>query len=60
MLEAVAESALTPDEAQTAFDELCTSGLAEPEVTDSGLIVYTFRDLVLLGEKSASRGLLDS
>jgi hypothetical protein len=60
VLEAVAESALALDEAQAAFDELCAGGLAEPEVTDSGLIVYTFRDLMLLGEKSASRGLLES
>jgi len=60
VVEAVAETALGPEEAQAAFDELCTSGLAEPQVTESGLIVYAFRDLLLLGEKSGSRGLLDS
>ena len=60
VVEVVAETALGPEEAQAAFDELCTSGLAEPQVTESGLIVYAFRDLLLLGEKSGSRGLLDS
>jgi hypothetical protein len=60
VVEAVAEGALSPAEAQTAFDELCAAGLAEPEVTDGGLIVYAFRDLLLLGEKGGSRGLLES
>jgi hypothetical protein len=60
VVEVIAETALAPDQVQAAFDEVCASGLAEPEVTESGLIVYAFRDLLLLGEKSDSRGLLDS
>lgn len=59
VVEVVAGTALAPDDAQTAFDELCASGLAEPEVTESGLIVYAFRDLLLLSEKSESQGLLE-
>jgi hypothetical protein len=59
LVEAVAESSLTPEEAQQAFDELCRDGHAEPQVTDSGLVVYAFRDILLLPEKHESRGLLD-
>ena len=59
VVEAVAEAHLTPDEAQAAFDELCHDGHAEPQVTESGLVVYAFRDLLLLDEKHRSRGLLD-
>ncbi len=59
VVEVVTETSLDHDDAQVAFDELCTAGLAEPEVTESGLIVYAFRDLLLLGEKGGSRGLLE-
>ena len=60
VVEVVAETPLGPEDAQAAFDDACAAGLAEPEVTDSGLVVYAFRDLLLLGEKSGSRGLLES
>jgi hypothetical protein len=60
VVEAVAESSLTPEEVQAAFDELCAQSVAELQMTESGLVVYAFRDILLLGEKHASRGLLES
>ena len=34
--------------------------LAEIEITDSGLLVYTFDDVRRLSEKESARGLLES
>ena len=59
VVEAVAESSLTPEEVQQALDELCAQSVAELQMTESGLVVYAFRDLLLLGEKSNSKGLLE-
>jgi hypothetical protein len=35
-------------------------GLAEVEVSESGVLVYSFYDVRHLGEKEAARGVLDA
>jgi hypothetical protein len=59
IVEAVGELAVTPEEAKEALDALSIRGLADFEVTDSGVIVYVFHDLRHIGEKDQSRGLLE-
>jgi hypothetical protein len=59
IVEAVAALGITPDEAKEALDGLALRDIAEHEVTDSGVIVYVFRDVERLGEKSQSKGLLE-
>ncbi len=59
IVEAVAELAITPEEAKEGLDSLSVRGLADFEVTDSGVIVYSFHDLRNIGEKHQSRGLLE-
>jgi hypothetical protein len=58
IVEAVSDLAVTPEEAKEALDALTVRGLADFEVTDSGVIVYVFHDLRHIGEKRESRGLL--
>lgn len=60
MVEVVAETAMGAEQAEAMLRSLAEHGIAEPEVTDSGLIVYSFYDLQKLGEKKDSRGLLDA
>jgi hypothetical protein len=59
VVEAVAELGLAPEEATRALDWLATRGTAEVEITDSGLLVYSFYDILHLGEKSSARGVLE-
>jgi hypothetical protein len=59
IVEAVSELAVTPEEAKEALDALAVRGLADFEVTESGVVVYVFHDLEHLGEKSESKGLLE-
>lgn len=59
IVEAVGELAITPEEAKQALDALSVRGLADFEVTDSGIVVYVFHDVRNLGDKSGSRGLLE-
>jgi hypothetical protein len=58
-VEVVSEFAVTPDEAERALRDLVVRGLAEPEVTKSGLLVYAFHDVRLLEEKPRSKGILE-
>jgi hypothetical protein len=60
IVELVTEFALTPDAAKEALDAMHARELAELEMTDSGLLVYSFRDIRGLSEKSKARGLLDA
>lgn len=60
VVEVVKDLAVTPADAQTALDDLHTRELAEIEITDSGVLVYAFRDVRGIGEKQESRGLLDA
>ena len=39
---------------------LVHQGIADIEVTDSGVLVYAFHDVQKLGEKSSSRDVLDA
>ena len=59
IVEAVTALAIPPEEAKHALDELAVRGLADFEVTDSGVVVYVFYDVQRLGEKNESRKLLD-
>ena len=56
---AVTALAITPEEAKHALDELAVRGLADFEVTDSGVVVYAFYDVQKLGDKHTARKLLD-
>ncbi len=58
-VEVVAEFAVTLEEAEAALRDLAVRGAAEPEVTESGLLVYAFPDVRLLDEKPRSKGVLE-
>jgi hypothetical protein len=59
IVEIVTELAITPEEAQTAVDSLVRKQVADIEVTDSGVLVYTFYDIKHLPEKQSSRNILE-
>lgn len=59
IVEAVGELAISPEDAKQALDALAVRGLADFEVTDSGIVVYVFHDVRNLDDKSGSRGLLE-
>lgn len=59
IVEAVGELAITPEDAKQALDALAVRGLADFEVTESGVIVYVFHDVQNLGDKARSKGLLE-
>jgi predicted DNA-binding transcriptional regulator len=59
IVEAVAALAISPEEAKDALDSLAVRGLADFEVTDSGVVVYVFHDVQGLNEKHRSKGLLE-
>lgn len=58
-VEVAAQLALTPEGALAALDRLALRGQAEYEVTDDGVIVYSFHDIRFLGGKDSARGVLD-
>ena len=51
---------MTPEAAAEALKELGIRGQAEVEVTDAGVLVYSFYDVRHLGSKSTARGVLDA
>lgn len=59
IVEAVSELALSPEQAKEALDALSVRGLADFQVTESGVVVYVFHDLRHLHEKSEAKGLLE-
>ena len=59
LIEVVTELAVPSDEASEILDSFMTRGLAELQVTDSGALVYDFRDVRLLGEKNDATDVLD-
>lgn len=59
IVEMVSQLAVTPDEAKRAADSLARQELADIEITESGVLVYAFRDVRLLHEKPSARGLLE-
>jgi hypothetical protein len=52
--------AMTPEAAKEALDALVVRGLADLEITDAGLLVYSFYDIRHLGGKSSAKGVLDA
>ncbi len=58
-VEVAGELAVSPAMAEEVLNGLMTRELAEIEVTDSGLLVYTFHDVRHLSEKAAARGILE-
>ena len=59
VVETVSALAVTPEEAKEALDALARRGLADFEVTESGVIVYAFHDVQRLSEKSKAKGILE-
>ena len=58
-VEVAGELALPTTRAEELLNELMAREMADIEVTDSGLLVYTFHDVRHLSEKETARGLLD-
>ena len=51
---------MTPDAAKEALESLGIRGHADVEVTDDGVLVYSFYDIRHLGGKSTAREVLDA
>jgi len=60
VVEVVSQFALDKEDAEALLDSLARQGHADYEVTDSGLIVYTFHELLSLDDKAQSRRLEDA
>ena len=59
LVEVVQEMAVPSEEAQAALDGLVHREVADLAVTDSGTLVYTFRDIERRGEKAGARHVLE-
>jgi hypothetical protein len=59
-VEVASTLALPAGEAKAALDGMVARQVADLEVTDSGVLVYTFHEARHLGEKQEARGLLDA
>jgi hypothetical protein len=59
VVEVATELAVGTDAAEAALNALAARDVAELEVTQSGVLVYAFRDISLLPEKPRSKGILD-
>ncbi len=59
-VEVATQLALSPEQATEALDRLALRGQAEYEVTDDGVIVYAFRDILHLSGKATAKGVLDA
>jgi hypothetical protein len=51
--------ALTPESAKETLDRLVQREVADLEITDAGVLVYTFHDAKHVGGKHSARGLLE-
>jgi hypothetical protein len=60
LVEVVSALALPQASAKELLDGMVMRELADVEVTDSGVLVYSFHDIRHLSEKSTSRGVLDA
>ena len=60
LVEVMSALAVSSDVAQSALEGFHSRDLAEIEITESGVLVYVFRDIQRLEEKAHSRGLLDA
>ena len=52
--------ALQPEEAKAMLDGLVTREVADLDITDAGVLVYTFHEAKHVGDKHSARGLLES
>jgi hypothetical protein len=59
-IEVATALALPPESAKSYLDSLVSRDVADLEITDRGLIVYTFFDAKHVGGKHSARGLLDA
>ena len=59
-LEVATALALPQDETTRALDAMVEREIADIEITDEGVIVYTFQSAKQLGSKDTSRGILDA
>lgn len=59
-VEVATELAMTPEAAKQALDALSAREQADIQITDSGVLVYSFYDVRHLGEKSSAKGILDA
>ena len=59
-VEVATEFAIAPEGAVEALDRLALRGQATYEVTDAGVIVYSFYDIMHLGGKESARDVLDA
>ncbi len=60
IVEAVAATGLRAPQVEEAFRSLTQQGVADIDVTDSGMLVYRFPDVQLLEEKGGSKPILES
>lgn len=60
VVEAVAATGLRAPQVDEAFRSLTQQGVADIDVTDSGMLVYRFPDVQLMGEKGGSKPILDA
>ena len=60
LVEVMSALALPQAGAKDLLDGMVMREVADVEVTDSGVLVYSFHDIRHLSEKSTSRGLLDA
>ena len=58
-VEVAGELAVPTTLAEELLNELMAREMADIEITDSGLLVYTFHDVRHLSEKETARGLLE-
>jgi hypothetical protein len=56
----VAELAFDAATVEGVLNAMAADGLADVEVSDSGVLVYAFYDVQHLGEKATAKGVLDA
>jgi hypothetical protein len=59
-VEVASALALTSEEAKAVLDGLVTREVADLDITDAGVLVYSFHEARNVGDKHSARGLLDA
>ena len=59
-VEVASALALQPEEAKATLDGLVTREVADLDITDAGVLVYSFHEARHVGDKHSARGLLDA
>ena len=60
VVEVASARALTAEESKTVLDALVTREIADLDITDAGVLVYSFHEARHVGDKHSARGLLDA